>query len=116
MKKLFVIQSILLAGGSLLAWCVIDSWHAAASFAVGAGLVFLNVVLLAWAGSRLMQKKRLALSILVIVFKYAILGAILYKILKTTWVQPMWFCAGVGTLMLASLAMALDNEGEATWQ
>lgn len=112
MRKLYVIQAALLVLGTLLAGWVSENWHAAASFAMGSGLVFMNVVLLAWAGARLMQKKRLALSTFVIVFKYAILGVILYKILKTPWVHPLWFCAGVGTLMLASIGMALDTQGE----
>ena len=114
MKNLYLIQiGLLVLGG--VAILIGDSWSAAASYACGALLILFNVVILAWAFRRLLQKKLIALSTGLIVFKYAILGTILYQILKASWLSPLWFCVGVGTLMLAAFGTALSSEGESTW-
>ena len=114
MKNLYLIQIALLVLGGAGAYLA-DSWSAAASFVCGALLILANVAVLAWAFRRLLQKKLVALSTALIVFKYAILGTILYQILKASWLSPLWFCVGVGTLMLAAFGTALSTEGESTW-
>jgi hypothetical protein len=61
---------------------------------------------------RLIAKKLVAVALLIIVFKYAIFGIILYKILLTSWVQPLWFSAGIGNIVLAALLAALTTDNE----
>jgi hypothetical protein len=115
MRTFFLIQVILTAVGGLFLTALLN-WHAAASFTIGGLIVLGNVSVFAWVWRRVVQKKLVALSVALIVFKYAILGAILYLVLKTAWVQPLWFCIGLGTLLVAAIGTALisDAEGDPT--
>ncbi len=49
-----------------------------------------------------MRKKQVALSLGIIVFKYAFLGMIIYVLLRQPWLHPLWFGAGLGTLVISS--------------
>lgn len=109
MKKFFLFQTLLTVLGPLLL-LFLHGWRVAASFGLGALVILVNVALMAWAWNRILRKKLVALALSLIVFKYAILGAILYQILKTPWVSALWFCAGIGTLMLAAMGAALSGE------
>ena len=80
--------------------------HSAASFAAGSGIVLANVISLAVAWSRMIQKKLIALSVSVIVFKYAILGIIIYNLLSLKWVDKMWLCVGLSSLVVSALFYA----------
>jgi hypothetical protein len=82
-----------------------------ASFFSGSLLVLLNAYILWFAWSFLLKKKLVALSLIAIVFKYAILGIIIYKLLKQTWLNPLYLGFGVGTLALTALVFSL-TQGE----
>ena len=112
MKLMYIMQAVLLVVGSAVLF-LFSNWRAASSYAVGTTLSLANVALLAVLWGRLLQKKLVALSLFIIVFKYAILGAILYQLLKTSWLSPAWFCVGLGTVMLAALGMALFSDSDA---
>jgi hypothetical protein len=53
------------------------------------------------------QKKLIALAVLIIVFKYAILGIIIYLLVKQSWLLPLWFAGGVSSMMVAALIYGL---------
>jgi hypothetical protein len=91
--------------GSLILFGGRDS-QSAASFAAGSGVVLMNVIVLAFTWSRMIQKKLIALSVSVIVFKYAILGIIIYKLLSFAWIHKMWFCVGLSSLVVSALFYA----------
>ena len=80
--------------------------QSAASFALGAGLVLANVMATVFVWSRVIQKKLIALSLTIIVSKYAILGIIIYKLLSLPWVHQMWLCAGLASLVVSTLFFA----------
>lgn len=83
--------------------------HGATSFAVGSLIVTGNFILLGSGWKLVFRKKLIALSVLIIVFKYAILGVIIYHFVKQSWMQPFWFAAGVASMMGASLIYALTQ-------
>ena len=101
--KLFIwIQVAITVLGSL----IIAETHTpegAASFAAGSGLILLNIFSLVFTWSRVIQKKLVALSLVIIVFKYAILGFIIYKLLGTQWLHQGFFCVGLGSLVVTTL-------------
>jgi hypothetical protein len=80
----------------------------AASFAAGGALSFLNLLLLAYAWPRLLQKKQVALSIGVIVFKFAILGWIIYEVVTRKLFQLGWFSAGLALVIASTVLSALQ--------
>ena len=88
----------------------------AGSFAAGSAIVLFNVLTLAFVISRVIQKKLIALSITIIVFKYAILGIIIYKLLSFAWVDRIWLCTGLASLVVSVLFFAAviktDDENE----
>ncbi len=118
LKLFIIIQAAVTLLGSLILLEGRDG-SSAASFAIGSGIVLVNVLTLGFTFSRLIQKKLIALSISVIVFKYAILGIIIYKLLSFAWVDRLWLCVGLGSLVVsalfyASVAKTDDDEEEQT--
>jgi hypothetical protein len=116
LKLFLLIQAAVTLIGSIVLLEGRDS-ASAASFAIGSGIVFLNVLSLAFTFNRVIQKKLIALSISIIVFKYAILGIIIYKLLGLAWVDRLWLCVGLASLVVsalffASVARTEDEEGE----
>lgn len=80
-----------------------------ASYLAASGLMLINVGLLYWVWQRCLQKKLVALAILIIVFKYAILGWIVYRLLSSSWLDIVWFSMGIGSLILSSSLTALQT-------
>ncbi len=116
LKLFIIVQVAVLALGSLILHQGRDA-QSAASFAMGCGLVLFNVLTLAWAWSRLFKKKLIALAAGIIVFKYAILGIIMYKLLSLDWVDKLWLSIGLSSLVVsalfyASFAPTADEEEE----
>lgn len=110
MKKMILWQSLLIFLGTVLS-ALFVGFGGAASYFLGAFGVTINLLLhlLVW-GYLIGRKKLIAFAVSIIVFKYAIFGAIIYKILRLTWVSPVWFCIGVGSFVLSSLIVALARE------
>ncbi|MGZ5278938.1 MAG: hypothetical protein ACXWC9_03295 [Pseudobdellovibrionaceae bacterium] len=115
LKLFFIIQIAITAIGSIV---LLEGRNpeSAASFAIGSGIILLNVLSLAFVFSRVIQKKLIALSISIIVFKYAILGIIIYKLLSLAWVDRIWLCVGLASLVVSALFFAsvakTDDEDE----
>lgn len=78
------------------------------SVLAGGATVFLNLILL-WLGwGFLLRKKFVALAAPLVVIKYAILGIIIYQLMRQPWLSPVFFLAGVSTL-LASILVTLTR-------
>jgi len=78
----------------------------ATSYLIGSGLIQANFWLL-WVGWSLIFKKKLvALSVAIIVFKYAILGVIIYRLLRQPWLSPLWFAIGIASFAIAAVIYA----------
>jgi hypothetical protein len=105
-KLFIIIQAVITVLGSLVLVEAKDA-QSGASFAIGGGIVLGNVLSLAFAWSRLIQKKLIALSVFIIVFKYAILGIIIYKLLSIAWVDRIWLSVGLSSLVVSVLFYAL---------
>lgn len=108
MKTFLAAQSLLLALGTSTISHYLD-WQRGLSFGSGAGLVLINAAVLALFWSRVFQKKQIALSTGLIVFKYALLGAAIFWILSQPWSHPLWVGLGVGSLMISALATTLET-------
>lgn len=80
----------------------------AKSFAAGASLAMLNLIALVFTWTHILKKKLVALSIGVIVFKFAILGWIIYRVVTGEIFQVGWFSAGLALVVLTALATALN--------
>lgn len=76
------------------------------SLLVASVLVGLNLVLLVWGWRRIFLKKSIALAVSAIVFKYAILGVLIYLILTRMQINPLAFIVGLSTMIPTTLAYA----------
>jgi hypothetical protein len=78
----------------------------AISFIIGSITILISVFLMGIGFKFIFSKKLIALAIGIIVFKYAILGIIIYKLVNSQWLNPMWFILGVASLSLSGLYYA----------
>lgn len=106
MKRVLLFQILITLLGSLLLWAF-SRPDLIASYAVGSALVAGNFLLLGTLINFIFKKKLIALMVLVIVFKYAILGIIIYLLVKQSWLVPLWFAAGVSSMMMGSVLYAV---------
>lgn len=79
----------------------------AISFLIGAILILINAFLLWFAWKLIFTQKFVALSIGVIVFKYAILGIFIFKIIEKPWLDLLWFSMGIATFIAPAVAYAV---------
>lgn len=106
MKLILISQGLFTILGSLLL-AYFAAMPQAFSYAAGAGTIFLSVVLLAWGWGLIFSKKMIALAIGIIVFKYAILGIIIYTLVHLHWFAPLWFAMGIASFALSALIYAI---------
>ncbi|MNJ91061.1 hypothetical protein D3C87_87050 [compost metagenome] len=106
MKKLTVIQLLLMVVLITTLLFYITT-HQLISFSVGSGAILLNFLLLGAGWGLIFRKKLIALSVGIIVFKYAILGIIIFQIAKQPWLQPLWFCLGIASFVITALIYSL---------
>lgn len=83
--------------------------HQADCFAIGSGMMILSFFLLGIGYGLIFKKKMIALAIAIIVFKYAILGIIIFALTKLPWFDPLWFCMGVASFVVSAIAYALKQ-------
>jgi hypothetical protein len=106
MKRVLLFQLLVLTVGTLALYFY-GARQEALSFVVAGFIVTGNFILLGLGWKLVFNKKLVALSVLIIVFKYAILGVIIYVIVKQNWLLPIWFAGGVASMMMASLIYGL---------
>jgi hypothetical protein len=80
------------------------SSEAAIAFIFGSSVSFFNLLALAVVWPWILAKKLVALSIGIIVIKFAILGWILYEVATKNLVQVEWFAVGLGVVILTVLS------------
>lgn len=106
MKKVLFFQALIsVLGASLLA--IFAAPFQTISFLVGSGLILLSFFLLGTGWALIFQKKLIALAVGIIVFKYAILGIIIFTIVKRPWFDPMRFAMGVASFVLSAIYYAV---------
>jgi hypothetical protein len=106
MKLILLSQVIITILGSLLL-AYFAAMPQAFSYAVGSGLILLSFILLAWGWGLIFSKKMIALAMGIIVFKYAILGIIIYTLVRLSWFVPLWFAMGVASFTFSAFAYAI---------
>ncbi len=67
----------------------------------------LNVVLLGWSWARLLQKKSIAWTVMIIVIKYAVLLGSIYILAQESWFMPLGVALGIGSFVMAALLFGL---------
>lgn len=115
MKFVLIIQLFTSLIGASALYLALTPQHAA-SFAAGGLVIALSFFLLGIGWKLIFEKKLIALAIGIIVFKYAILGIIIFKLTKLSWFNTLWFALGVASFVLSALGYALKEtlrEGKA---
>ncbi len=95
---------IMLLGSSLTSYCF--SKDDAMSYFLGSLIILFSFGCWAVGLTLIFQKKFIALAIGIIVFKYAILGFIIYWLVRQNWLQSIPFTLGVGSFALSALVYA----------
>ena len=86
------------------------SSHQVPSFLAGGALSAINFALLAWLWKRILDKKPVATSSIIIVTKYAILGGLLYVFVRKWNLQIIPLLVGLSTLVASLLIVALNKK------
>lgn len=114
MKKLF----FQIYGASALMMLIplglFGTMHQTLSGLAGVALMAGNLYLLLWSWERIFLKKSIALAVSVIVFKYAILGAIIYIAMVRGQMDPIGFTIGLSTVVPAMVFFAFKNKEKLT--
>mgnify|MGYP001614170302 CR=1 FL=1 len=71
------------------------------SILLGGLIMLLNLAALAYVWSRVFAKKSIALAVFIIIFKYVILGMILWGLSSAQWLKPAGFLVGITSLVVA---------------
>ncbi len=106
MKKMSIIQLALTLLFSVLVLAMSDI-YAALSMLLGCLTIFLSFISWGISMSMIFRKKFIALSLCIIVFKYAILGIIIYWVVRQGWMQLIWFILGIASFAITSLTYAI---------
>jgi uncharacterized membrane protein len=103
---LLMIQALIVLlslAGAHLPFLAADARQNSLSLAMGSGLIFSNLAFVTWVWWNVLRKKLIALSVSLIVLKYAFLGYLIVQILNDSRTQPVWFSLGLGTLLVSIL-------------
>jgi len=85
-----------------------------ASFMVGASLMLANLVAIAWSSWRVLTKKPIASTVLIIVIKYALLLGSVFYFARQDWFRSLGAGFGIASFILAIMGSAIltGNENE----
>lgn len=83
---------------------------ASLSFTGGAALTLFNFAVLVYGWPRILAKKQVAPAIAVIIFKFAILGWILYLVASSQTIHLGWFACGLATVIPSVLVTAFMSD------
>ena len=75
----------------------------------GGMLMLVNLAGLSFIWSRIFSKKSIALAVLAIIFKYLILGTVLWALMTAQWLRPIAFLFGMASLIFSALFSALKK-------
>lgn len=97
--------TLLFAGGAFL----FNAEHNLLSLMLGCGVIGLNLPLVFWSWGRIFRKKSIALAGSVIVFKYAILGVIIYLVTSRPELDGGSFLIGLTSIVPTMVVFTLRN-------
>lgn len=104
MRLFILIQAAVCIIGALV--LAADAKQNGVSFGIGGALITLNIMISAKLWNWVLEKKLVALAVSLIVFKYPILVIIIIRLLREPWIEPLWFCLGLGSFTASSLIFA----------
>ena len=107
-KQVFLYHLVVSAVFILATWL----WaapHNVLSVALGCGLIGLNLPVIFWSWARIFYKKSIALAAGVIVFKYAILGVIIYLVTSRPELDSFSFLVGLVSIVPTMVWFTLRN-------
>lgn len=99
-KTLIWVQGLILVLGSLTSYIFVKSLFISASFALGAGLVAFNIIILLWLYRLIFTQKSIALAGTVIVLKYLFLGVLLFFLIAQARVHMVAFFIGMASFLV----------------
>ncbi len=82
------------------------------SLAAGAVVAGCHLGLTVWCWQRVLNKKSIALTGAVIVSKYAILGALIYRVMTGHVFSSSWFLIGFGIVVMTAVLTGLSKPKE----
>ncbi len=104
-KNIYVLQ--LLFGILGLVFVVFFMPRITNSFLTGWALSTINFLLLNFFWRRVFEKKHIAMTLLLVITKYAGLAALLYLLVNSNWVHLGGLLFGISTLLLSIITVAL---------
>ncbi len=121
MIRVLIFQLLITAVGYLAALFFAAPNHAN-SFVWGSLTILLSFSFMGIGYGLVFQKKLVALGISLIIFKYAILGIIIFTLVKLDWFSSIAFAMGVASFIVSAIYYAIsealreekDNGGRST--
>lgn len=107
MKFLIYFELVLGVVGTSLAFFLVAP-TAGISFAAGAAVTLFNFAVLVFGWPRILAKKQVAPATAAIVFKFAILGWILYLVAHSPAINLAWFAMGLATVIPSVIVTAFN--------
>ena len=105
--KLLVFIQFLTGGAMSLGLGMLGGFQLGASSAIGAALMLANSLLHGWTWHRILEKKSIAWTLLIIVIKYAVLLGSIFLALQTNWFKVLGAGLGIASFTLAALTFAV---------
>lgn len=102
--------ALFLLGYTLLLSVVLfftNDQESALSCLFGGLLMLVNLLGIYLLWHLVFSKKSIALAVFVIIFKYLILGVVLWKLANVSWMKPIGLILGLSTLVFAILSTTL---------
>ncbi len=106
MTLLLLTQIAMMLSVSALAFAT-GGFAAAQSALFGAAISLLNLIFLVFTWPRMLAKKQVALGVSAIVFKFALLGWILYLVTQSQTTSGAWLSVGLATVIPSVLVTAI---------
>lgn len=111
LRNLLVFQGII-AGTAVGLITLVGNFQLGASYAFGSGLMLVNLVFLSWVWNRLIDKKAIAWTAVLIVIKYTVLLGAIFYLSQKAWFHVLSAGLGMVTLIGTSLAQVAFTHRE----
>jgi hypothetical protein len=105
-KSFFYLQFFVSAFTAILILFLVGHVEAI-SFSAGALFAFMNTLFLTIIVSRIFAKKSVALSFILIIFKYLVFGLALYFLITNHYIKVAWFVVGLSLLVLSVIGLTV---------
>ncbi len=108
MKRVLISQALVAAIG-YVALLLFAAPNHANSYLWGSLTILLSFSVMGLGYGLIFRKKLVALGGSLIVFKYAILGIIIFTLVKLDWFSSIWFAMGVASFIVSAIYYAISE-------